>query len=817
MSYDMKQLRQAIDRQIPEEHASDARLHEIFADTMERRPPRRARFSGLLTAAAAVIALLLTAVSVLPQAPGRDHVGGPLSGGASSAPRATVQPSPTAVTMPAELTVVEEDMSLYQSFYSPMWGKSMFPDEAEFEHVTIRRQENGSFVFEKEDGSEALPGQWEQAFAYFVTSGVGLVGDGEGMALLGKDGLITDFIYDSLEYIGSRVAFVSVKEDCEGYAPGLTPICIVDGTPLSDEHYDEIGYTGDSQTTLFMGVRRKMTETEDGGLIPDRILYTDVMDATGRVIIRCHELCHVSEGVLGVRMQETGGIMLVDMDGNPLYEGREFRMLGQRKNGLQIVRDNGLGVLDEAGNWLIEPGVYAGIRFGTEDTFIVTDYEDVTREINRQGEDVSSASLKFRMAAMKALRDVNSWLDQFGQLGKIILLAAAWLLLVRLGHAGKSGEMRHMLVTEAGWAALVFALLLISHREGGVVRLWPTVTDTSGANGMAWLYGVLSVAGLISMLGVWKWLRSPRRALIMGAAVLLLPWAFKCLCSDMSVKEWSILSAVVFSVYLVLAIILMKAGFARRFMEWLNTLDSLNEYGRWKRVVWYALTLAAVFNFASGVYLSGQGMGAMSSGTEILPGGGDAYDAAWMEEINGFYADYRASGLALDDYPHGGDWAAVQTALWMDQNDIDRVTGDMLYRLRVEGTLELKREGSAQMFFHADDPRVRFLAMSSPVAENDHICCDSVMLVAPSSDPAPAIYASVHVRQPQTDWIASQRYYEVELGAVLQDMGGAEGEGVSSVAVIGGADGPTSILVTGESEAVIGGADGPTGLLISGN
>jgi len=824
VSYDMKHLRQAVDRQIPSAPADEARLKDILGEISEKKQPRRARRTGFLSAAAAVIVVILTFLSILPDGPGQDHVGGPMSMGAGSEPRETAQPKETALPSAASESVQaenDEDMSLYQSWYSPDWGASMFPDEKEFGDVIIRKQEDGSLAFENKDGSEALPGRWQQAFAYFVTSGTGLVGNGEALALLGKDGLITDFTYKSLQYMGNRAAFVQTNQ---GTLSGLTLISVADGGYLNGKFYDEIGYTGDGKTTLFMGVRREMIQLEDGGVAVDRILSTDVMDTTGRIIVRCHELSSVHDGVLGVRMQENSDILLLDMDGNELYGGQEFFMVGDRRNGLQIVlAKGGWGVLNEDGSWALEPGMYSSVRFGSDSTFIITDYEDMTREINLQGEDVSSASLKLRMAVKKAAEKVNAWLDSFGLLGKIILIAAAWLLAVRHGHALRARETRHMLVTEAGWAALIFGLLLISHRETWeALRLWPTNTDTSGSLDVAWAYGILASGGLISMIGCWKWMRTPVRALIAGSAVLLIPWAIKCVFADMSVKDWRILSEIVFTVFLLLSVLLMKAGFVRRFLEWCKTLDTINEYGLWRRILWYALTLAAFVNFALGTYLSGQGMSESSLHTEILPGGGTAYDAAWMAEINETCAKWRASGEELDSYLTDGNWETFHTVRWMEENDIDRLTRDMIYRLSVSGTIELKREGMAQLYFYANDPGVRFLSMQSPVAKDGRIRCDSVILVPPDMEPMPEICATVSVTQPQIDWIASQRYYEIDMSTVLQDMGGVEGEDAkpipgaadASASIIGGADSPASILVESSSASVIGGADQPTSILV---
>ena len=168
-----------------------------------------------------------------------------------------------------------------------------------------------------------------------------------------------------------------------------------------------------------------------------------------------------------------------------------------------------------------------------------------------------------------------------------------------------------------------------------------------------------------------------------------------------------------------------------------------------------------------------------------------------MEEINKISADWRASGQEIEEYMTDGNWAVVQTVKWMETNGIDRLTGDMLYRLSVDGTVELKREGMAQMYFSSDGTGVRFLTMNSPVAKDGQIHADSVLLVAPSSGPLPEVHAVLSIMQPQVDWIASQRYYEVSMGSALHGEDSMPFLGVSdaSDAVIGGADGPTSVLV----------------------
>ena len=118
-----------------------------------------------------------------------------------------------------------------------------------------------------------------------------------------------------------------------------------------------------------------------------------------------------------------------------------------------------------------------------------------------------------------------------------------------------------------------------------------------------------------------------------------------------------------------------------------------------------------------------------------------------MAEINETCAKWRASGEELDSYLTDGNWETFHTVRWMEENDIDRLTRDMIYRLSVSGTIELKREGMAQLYFYANDPGVAGASAS---------------IIGGADSPASILVES------------------------------------SSASVIGGADQPTSILVKQE-------------------
>lgn len=779
MSYDLKRLREAIDREIP---APAVKRSESLKTCAGRR--RRSILSPVLTAAAALILLLTTVTALLPQGAGQDRVHGRegvLSPGKSGIPRATqapVQPSVTAV--PAE-----DDVD-YMT-YSPDWAISAFPDRKECGEVVIRKTEEKEFVFEYEkSGQPALPGRWKQAFVYFPATGTGLVGDGKGMALLGKDGLITGYVYDSFQYVGGGAAIVALSSENvrqEGmYVQTLASAA--DGRLLTDRRYEEIGVARSDGMTFLLGNVYERTADSDPDAYWHELskLYTDVMDTQGNLIVSGYEFWGYTDGRLWVQKEQDGGRRAYDLLGGELLNGTEFSFVGAEKWGMSVawLWQGGMGVLNGADEWVIEPGTYFTVDIAGEDRFEVTDLEGKKRLVNAAGEDVGGWLFELKLLPGRIALWLEDLMHTMGRAGFALAVSAAAWLLIRWRLAAARGWTKHMLLTELGWALLTAGLILISHRQQqGIAYLWPTDTSTDGANGLALLWAAASLGGLCAMLGSWRRARKKGRAVLLGAAVLAGPWLIKAACSDMSVMEWRAASILIMGLLPAWIIVVWKSKRLAAFLTLCGELDGVGEYTRIGRRIWYALAAAALVHFLLGSLLSGQEMISAASGASVERGAAHRFDEAWLEETNALSGRYLEEGKdeeMLREVIRDGGWEQAAAVRWMAEQGIERLTGDMFITVRLESRVTLRRRAQVQTYlaFAEDEPAegVLQLAASSPVGTDGMLTCESVFLLAPGKT-LPPVMGRAHVTQPSLDWIASQRIWLIDMGeAVPADTAG---------------------------------------------
>ena len=805
MKYDLKRLKEAIDREIP---APRTVYNREEADERRRRAGRTV-LPRALTAAAAMIVVLCLLAYLLPDTsrPGTDHTG-VLSPGEGNAPAQTAESAGTDAPAgtaqpgdgePDESAGTEEDdgapveIIFYEDF-SPDWGISAFPKEKECGDVTVRMTEDEQFVFEyTETGETALPGKWAQAFAWFPATGTGLVGNGEGLAILGPDGLTTGYIFDSLMYTGNGAAIVTTAEERAEYgAEAMIPQRIVstaDGRMLNENGYDEIGVTGSADVRFLLGVCYERAES--GEIDHSKKLYTDVMDGAGRVIVRGYEYGGFSGGWLTVQMEEAGPQKMFDLQGNELMDGLEFTYVSGERWGMREawLYAGGTGVLDENNEWVIEPDRYLTLDIVGEDRFEVFDYEGNRYLVNAAGEKVFSFRFRLRQLSEEAAACIADAAHEMGQAGlALAVLTAVWAL-IRLGLGRRRGTLRQMLLTEAGWAALIVGLIVLSHRFGSD-QLWPTVTSTDGAYAMALGWALASAGGLIAMMSSWKWASRKWGAALLGALLLAGPWLAKAVCSDMSVREWRTASVLILGALPVLLLWIRKSrGFVRLSLRCAQAAEA-EEYSRTGRRVWQILAAAAAVHFLLVSFLSGQEMISLHHRTSMEKGAA-AFDAQWIEETNELFERYRAAegdeeilkeAVREENRRGGSGWEKTAAVRWMMENGIDRLTEDMFYTVRLEGELALGRRARAQVWLSFADAETDALqiAAASPMDEDGRLTCECTVLLIPGRH-LPVMQGNVYITQPTIEGIASQRSWQIDMGEVT--AGDIEGEsGVSGEA-----------------------------------
>lgn len=775
MKYDLRRLKQAVDEQIPEIRPDEALLDRAMKRV---RPPYGLYASRALTAFAACAVLLFVLGSIF--APGAqvkpDDVG---DGRHLLSQGSTAEPKPTNAPDSAEHLSVEEDLSAYQP-YSPLYAASALPEEAVFGNVVIRKEEHSYekvFVFYDRETEEAIftvnenvKFHW-QGFAYFPLTDTALVGNGDGMALIGREGLLTGYGYSHFDYVGGGVAIAANHDADESEPDPMYLVSTKDGEKLSRD-YAIIGAMRSGDVRLLMG-------HDNQDLLGD----FDVLSMDGRVITRVGELQGAYLGKwLAVKLPGEEDYCLIDMQGNVQLNGMRFSRVAFEKDGMLVVwTDEGCGVLDSDGNWVFEPGEYAMIETIRDGLFNVVDAQTgQVRQINAQGEDVDTWHFRFSQAVDKIGEAYRDWRERMGEAGYFAACLLCMWLYIRLNWACRQGKAAHMLVNELGFAAYIAGVLIISHRYSlDYVTIFPTDTSTKGAEALAGWWIAASLAMTASLIAAYPKLRTQKKAFLAGYAVMLLPWAWKAFCGDVSVMGWRAFSNVVFGGGLLLAVLLRWVKPVKRFMEWCARFDDLNEYGRWVRIGWWAVLLAALINFGAGCFISGQEMVKCTHRVECERGVTDELNEEWFDAVNWVSGLYRESGYDEETLEALGgeeqlDYSVITAVRWLHENELDMLTGNMVYTVRMTGEVEMKRPADVQLILEMEENAsdgVWQIVMEAPLAEKDgSIRAETVILAVPG-EPLPNIEAWLHIRQRGNvdSIIAAQYFYRAELGTVLQD------------------------------------------------
>lgn len=755
MKYDLNGLKEALDARIPAVQPDE----EILRRALKRCPEKKPRLQAVraLTAAAACLIVLAVLGELLkPEAIPDDT-------GRNAEILAQGMETPESSPDPGEIAI-EEDLDAY-GVYSPDYARSILPDEAEFGSIVIRRMDNhdGTFVFEeKETGERVIPGQFDMAFAYFPATGTGLVrqGPNEGLTLVNALRETLGGQYSHFQYIGNGVAIVAARDEDETEPDPMYLISTADGSRLSRD-YAVIG-------TMRSGERRLLLGHDNQELYGD----FDVMTADGRMIMRVSECSGVFlDQWLAVQLPGEEEMCLIDFTGAVQLNGQRFTRVGGERDGYLSVRtDHGTGVLNSAGAWVFEPGRYLVIELRGKGLFEVLEAdgdEVLTRLVDAQGKEVFS--LRFELEqAIDRLGQANEMLqEKMGYLGYVLLMITA-LLLLRMLTANRRGERLHAVMTEAGFAAYVLAILAISHKNGmGTVRLWPTDTSVEGAYAAAWMFALGSCGLLVSLMASYPRLRRPKTAFSVGYAAALLPWIWKAVCADMAVADWSTLSALGFGYGALLAIILFRAKKARYFMEWCARFDGLNDYRRWMRIIWWAVTAAALFSFGAGCFVSGQEVIKVERHMEILYGTAGAVDEDWMEQVNEMAGEEQIRTEAVEVY-YEREHMAMVAAGWLKRQGFDELTDEMVMTVRTKGSAQLRRPAQVWLRLSLSGTGAEQIAASAAVSGmGEQIEAEAVFLIPPGAD-VPAVEAWLEIRQRESlpGWLAAQNDYRAELGDI---------------------------------------------------
>ncbi len=761
MSYDLKHLKRAIDAHLPpvELDEPDFRLR-----------PRRIPLAGVLAGAIAACMLLAVGMSLMRPVAGPER-GGPLAPGVTPEPAATAQPRTTYI--PSDADVLGGN-----TWYSADYADSMLDEERAFGDVVIRRMDDGSYVFQyAESGEKALPGQWTQALAYFPATETGLVGDRSRLALLGADGLMTDYIYNELQYVGNGLAIVSMRGEEEIQANAWMNWRVMDtasGEYLADEVYHEVGFTslGEAENLLMLcRVYREGTNMETGWTEED-LLYTDLW-LGGQCVLRCFDY----EGSLGddliVRQERGRGKTLVSLAGETLLGGLEFEALRAMNGELYMVYEKSWwepGVARLDGSWVIEPGQYDRLEQEGEYLY-ASDWDGSNvRCLTLYGEETQMPpGMRIRLW-LDALADdhIWPWLESFGTLGRYLLMIGAMYLALRLGMARREGDLRRAAAAEGAPALMLAVLLALSRCMQIEGTLWPTDTATDGASaqGLALLFAGLGVG--MSLAAVFPRLRKAKWGALPAAAIMLLPWTWKTVCRDVSVAEWRVLSMLVF-LGLPLMAFWPRMPVGKRFLAWCETQDGVRHYGRWARVVWWALALAAAVNFGVGTWFSGQEMARLTWNSMEMRGYHDAFDENWLNEVNANYEDYcealqgsseetEAAARVLE----GHEWPLQAAVRWMRQMSVDALTEDMLRAVSIEGELNLARPWDSVTVWPED---LGADALLLHTEMTDGVNGTFTILALPDADLGDALLR-LNIWREGVSWAPSTRLWTMDMGTL---------------------------------------------------
>lgn len=778
MKYDLKRLKGIADEQIEKIQPDESILDRALERGMKRNNPYLAR--ALTAAAVCVIVAAVLSVLIVPGLKIKpDDTGSGnqyLSQGVH--PQLTETPQPE---LPGVAVLYEEDLSLYQP-YSPDFARSVLPDEAEFENVIIKRLDNAdkTFVFEeKETGARVIPGQFDMAFAWFPATETGLVrlGRNEDLTLVNVLRETLDGTYSHFEYKGNGVAIVAGRDEYETEPDPMYLISTADGCRLSRD-YAIIG-------TMTSGAVRLMMGHDDQDLLGDY----DVLAMDGRVIARVAELSGTYfDEWLSVQLPGETEYCLIDMQGNEQLGGLRFSRIANEKDGMLIVwTDEGSGVIGRDGIWVFEPGRYFNIEFAGDGLFRAMDMKSgEVIQINRAGERVDTLNFRIDRFMDRLGEALAERFSSLGQLGFIIACAAGVWLVLRLGWAKGNGELKHMLFTELGFAAYIAGLFLIGHRLGGeAIVLWPTDTSTTGARALSGWWNLASFALTGSLIAIFPKLRRPKAAFLTGYALMLLPWVWKSVCGDMSVMQWRAMSEIVFAGGALLAVLLFLVKPVKRFMEGCARFDALNEYAKKTRIIWMALIALSLLNFGAGCLFSAQELVRCTQHTAWEQGMTKTLNEEWFDSVNELSAEYR--GLELDNDQRlellkEHDYSVISAVRWLNENGLEELTEDMVYSVRVTGTVELARAADVQLLIEMKGQNIMEggeyapsnvwqIAAEAPLAEADGAIAGRAVFLIPPGEELPDIEARLYIRQRLNadEFIAAQRYYQAELGVVLTE------------------------------------------------
>lgn len=209
-------------------------------------------------------------------------------------------------------------------------------------------------------------------------------------------------------------------------------------------------------------------------------------------------------------------------------------------------------------------------------------------------------------------------------------------------------------------------------------------------------------------------------------------------------------------------------------MESCARFDALNEYAKGTRMVWAGLIVLALINFGVGCLASSQKLVRFEYYVSFERGMTETVNAEWFEEVNALSGEYRASGydddcLDLKKY----DYSVISSALWMKENAINELTEDMVYTVSMSGEFELRRSAGVQLVIEPKNGRADAWQVIpyAPQAEDNGFVEGSTVFLVPPGRPLPDICAKLYIRQGMdlSEFIAAQRYYQVDLGTVLTD------------------------------------------------
>ncbi|MBQ2954834.1 MAG: hypothetical protein IJE08_00070 [Clostridia bacterium] len=755
MKYDLNRLKEAMDERIPMIQPDEGLLDRAMAQGKRARYPARA-----LTAAAACLLI----VAVLGALIGKTPEGSGLKGMLQAASRGS-DGQGAANTVRVE---EPEDLSSYQH-YSPDYAHSALPDEAEFGGVVIRKLNDADRLFaflDKETGEEVIPGRFWQAYAYFPKTETGLVqlGNGQGLMLVDKNREFFDGAYSSFEYAGGGTAIVANRDEDETEPDPMYLISTADGARLSRD-YEIIGTMRSGENRLLMG---HDTQELNGEF--------DIMDLTGRVIVRAQDLGGLYfDKWLSVRLPGESWYCLMDLNGEILMDGTRFGHVGMEKDGyLVVTTDKGRGVIDSEGNWVFEPGTYLTIEIRENGLFRVMDRKTAEMmQVDARGVNVDTWRFRVDQAMAAAGEALGRWQEGLGKPGYILVYVLIFWLALRLGLARRSGELPHMLLSELGFAAYVVGLLSIGHWMGlDYVTIWPTDTSTEGAMGAAFSWYLTAYALLASMIVCYPRLRRPKPAFFAGMAVMLLPWIWKSLCADMTVAEWQTMSVTVFMGGALLAVLLFFVKPVGRFMDWCARFDALNEYARWVRVIWWAIAAAALINFGAGCWISGQELISATTHADVQRGVMGSLGNAWIDDVNRMLDDYpeddftsqvrSASGMSEREY------TAIAAARYLHKNGVDRLTDDMVLRVKVTGTVKTRRPARVQMVIEPETDGSCQISAESGLALPDGTIEGSADFILLPGRPAPEmkVWLSISQLADRNLDIAAQYWYRADIGEI---------------------------------------------------